>query len=47
LTRPAFPAQTPDSAGLQASAAAAKNTSDTQVNEAAYSGQKELKDKHE
>jgi hypothetical protein len=30
LTQPIVPAQTPDSAGLQASAAAAKNTPDAQ-----------------
>jgi mevalonate kinase len=42
-----IPAQTPDSAGLQASAAAAKSTADALVNQAANSGQKELKAKHE
>ena len=47
LTQPVVPTQTPVSAGLQASAAAAKNTFDTQVNEAAYSGQKEMKANHE
>jgi hypothetical protein len=47
LTQPATAPHTPDSAALQASAAAAVDTAETLVNGAAYSGLKETKVKHE
>jgi hypothetical protein len=39
--------ENPSSAGIQASSAAASSLAVTQVSETAYSGQKEMKPKHE
>ena len=47
LTGPAYAAQTPVSAGFQAPGAAASDVQESQVDEAAYSGQKETKATHE
>jgi hypothetical protein len=47
LTASSLSGQNPRSAGIQAPAAAAGNPAETQADETAYSGQKEMKATHE